>query len=175
MRWLLIKDLQILRRSPLLVGLLIVYPIAIALMIGFALSSPPGKPTVAFDNQVAPGKGQISLGSQHIDVAHYASELLSSIQPIKVHSRAQAIAKVRDGQALAAVIIPADLAQQIQGLVTNGVGRADRRADPQHQGPDRAPVRQPGDLVAPGPGRAVGLRPGPARRDLGPAAGARRR
>ena len=123
MRWLLIKDLQILRRSPLLVGLLIVYPIAIALMIGFALSSPPGKPTVAFYNQVAPGKGQISLGSQHIDVAHYASELLSSIQPIKVHSRAQAIATVKDGQALAAVIIPADLAQQIQGLVTNGVGR----------------------------------------------------
>jgi ABC-2 type transport system permease protein len=123
MRWLLIKDLQILRRSPLLVALLIVYPIAIALMIGFALSSPPGKPTVAFYDQVAPGKGQISLGSQRIDVAHYASELLSSIQPIKVHSRAQAIAKVRDGQALAAVVIPADLAQQIQGLVTNGVGR----------------------------------------------------
>jgi ABC-type transport system involved in cytochrome c biogenesis permease component len=123
MRWLLIKDLQILRRSPLLVGLLIVYPIAIALMIGFALSSPPGKPTVAFYDQVAPGKGQISLGSQRIDVAHYASELLSSIQPIKVHSRAQAIAKVRDGQALAAVVIPADLAQQIQGLVTNGAGR----------------------------------------------------
>src|SRR5579859_2443184 len=92
-------------------------------MIGFALSSPPGKPTVAFYDQVAPGRGQISLGSQRIDVAHYASELLSSIQPLKVHSRAQAIAKVKDGQALAAVIIPADLAQQIQGLVTNGVGR----------------------------------------------------
>ena len=34
MRWLLVKDLQILKRSPLLVGLLVVYPIAIALMIG---------------------------------------------------------------------------------------------------------------------------------------------
>ena len=43
MRWLFVKDLQILRRSPLLVGLLIVYPIALALMIGFALSSPPGQ------------------------------------------------------------------------------------------------------------------------------------
>ena len=57
MRWLLIKDLQILRRSPLLVGLLVVYPIAIALMIGFALSSPPGKPKVAFYNEVPPGQG----------------------------------------------------------------------------------------------------------------------
>ena len=85
MRWLLVKDLQILRRSPLLVGLLVVYPIAIALMIGFALSSPPGKPTVAFYNEVPKGKGTISLGSQKLDVASYASDLLRSVQPIKVH------------------------------------------------------------------------------------------
>ncbi len=122
MRWLLVKDLQILRRSPLLVGLLIVYPVVIALMIGFALSSPPGKPKVAFYNQVAPGQGKISLGSQHIDVAHYAGQLLASVDPIRVHSRAAAVAKVRSGQALAAVVIPSDLPQQIQGLVTTGVG-----------------------------------------------------
>jgi ABC-type transport system involved in cytochrome c biogenesis permease component len=121
-RWLLIKDLQILRRSPLLVGLLVVYPIAIALMIGFALSSPPSKPTVAFYNEVPHGKGKISLGSQKLDVASYASDLLSSVQPIKVHSRDEAIAAVRDGRALAAVIIPSDLPQQIQSLITQGVG-----------------------------------------------------
>ena len=73
MRWLLVKDLQILRRSRLLVGLLIVYPIVIALMIGFALSSPPGKPKVAFYDQVPPGQGKISFGNQQINVAHYAS------------------------------------------------------------------------------------------------------
>jgi hypothetical protein len=121
-RWLLIKDLQILKRSPLLVGLLIVYPIAIALMIGFALSGPPGKPRVAFYDEVAPGQGKISFGNQQIDVAQYASQLFESVTPIKVHSRAEAIAKVRDGEALAAVIIPADIPQQIQSLVTNGVG-----------------------------------------------------
>ena len=122
MRWLLVKDLQILRRSPLLVGLLVVYPIAIALMIGFALSSPPGKPTVAFYNEVPEGQGTISLGSQKLDVASYASDLLRSVQPIKVHSRAEAVAAVRGGRALAAVVIPADLPQQIQGLITQGVG-----------------------------------------------------
>jgi hypothetical protein len=121
-RWLLIKDLQILKRSPLLVGLLIVYPIAIALMIGFALSSPPGKPKVAFYNEVAPGQGKINFGSQQINIARYASQLFQSVSPIRVHSRAEAIAKVRDGEALAAVIIPADITQQIQSLVTNGVG-----------------------------------------------------
>ncbi len=122
MRWLLVKDLQILRRSPLLVGLLVVYPIAIALMIGFALSSPPSKPTVAFYNEVPKGKGTISLGSQKLDVAGYTKDLLRSVQPIKVHSQAEAIAAVRDGRALAAVVIPADLPQQVQNLITQGVG-----------------------------------------------------
>jgi ABC-2 type transport system permease protein len=118
----LVKDLQILRRSPLLVGLLVVYPIAIALMIGFALSSPPSKPVVAFYNEVPKGKGTISLGSQKLDVGGYAKDLLRSVQPIKVHSQAEAIAAVRDGRALAAVVIPADLPQQVQALVTEGVG-----------------------------------------------------
>lgn len=122
MRWLLVKDLQILRRSPLLTGMLVLYPIAIALMIGFALSSPPGKPVVAFDNEVAPGKGRIRIGNQQIDVASFAQDLLSSIQPIRVHSQAQAVEAVRDGRALAAVVIPASLPGQIEDLITQGVG-----------------------------------------------------
>jgi ABC-2 type transport system permease protein len=121
-RWLFVKDLKILKRSPLLVGLLLVYPIALALMIGFALSSPPGKPKVAFYSEVAPGSGHIRFGSQQINVSHYASQLFQSIEPVKVHSRDEAIAKVRDGQALAALIVPADIVTQIQSLVTNGVG-----------------------------------------------------
>jgi ABC-2 type transport system permease protein len=122
MRWLLVKDLQILRRSPLLVGLLVVYPIAIALMIGFALSSPPGKPKVAFYDGVQPGKGKIHFGTQQINIADYAKQLFESIDPIKVHSEAEAIAKVRNGDALAALIVPADIPAQIQSLVQNGVG-----------------------------------------------------
>jgi ABC-2 family transporter protein len=122
MRWLLVKDLQILRRSPLLVGLLVVYPIAIALMIGFAISSPPGKPKVAFYSGVAAGKGKISFGNQQIDISTYAKELFQSIDPIKVNSEQQAIAKVQNGDALAALIVPADVPSQIQSLVTTGVG-----------------------------------------------------
>jgi ABC-2 type transport system permease protein len=121
-RWLFIKDLQILRRSPLLVALLIVYPIVLALMIGFALSSPPGKPKVAFYSEVAPGHGGISFGNQRINIASYASRLYQSIQPIRVHSRQEAIDKVKNGQALAALIVPADIVSQIQSLITSGVG-----------------------------------------------------
>jgi hypothetical protein len=121
-RWLFVKDLQILRRSPLLVGLLIVYPVVLALMIGFALSSPPGKPKVAFYSEVASGGGRIGFGNQRIDISRYASQLFQSIQPIRVRSRQAAIAKVRSGQALGALIIPSDLVSQIQSLITTGVG-----------------------------------------------------
>jgi ABC-2 type transport system permease protein len=121
-RWLLVKDFQILRRSPLLVALLIAYPIALALMIGFALSSPPGKPKVAFVTEVPRGQGRIRFGSQDINISSYAKDLFASIQPIIEHSEAQAIADVRSGRALAALIVPADITQQIQSLVTTGVG-----------------------------------------------------
>ena len=122
MRWLLVKDFQILRRSPLLVALLVIYPVALALMIGFALSSPPGKPKVAFLTEVPKGHGKVHFGSQEINISSYAKDLFDSIQPIVVHSQSQAIADVRSGRALAALIVPADIPAQIQSLVTTGVG-----------------------------------------------------
>ena len=122
MRWLLVKDFQILRRSPLLVALLIIYPVALALMIGFALSSPPGKPKVAFLTQVPRGRGRIHFGSQDINISSYAKDLFDSIDPIIVHSQSQAVADVRSGRVLAALIVPADIPEQIQSLVTTGVG-----------------------------------------------------
>jgi ABC-type transport system involved in multi-copper enzyme maturation permease subunit len=120
--WLLVKDLQILRRSPLLVGMLIVYPVVIALMIGFALSSAPGKPRVAVYNAIPKGAGRINFGSSKIDVTSYATYLYQTIDPIIVHSERAAIAKVRDGEALAALIVPAGLPDEIQSLVRQGIG-----------------------------------------------------
>ena len=54
-RWLLLKDLQILRRSPLQAVLLVAYPILIAVLVGFAISRGPEKPRVAFLNEVPAG------------------------------------------------------------------------------------------------------------------------
>jgi ABC-2 type transport system permease protein len=77
---------------------------------------------VAFYDGVQPGKGKIHFGTQQINIADYAKQLFQSIDPIKVHSEAEAIAKVRNGDALAALIVPADIPAQIQSLVQNGVG-----------------------------------------------------
>ena len=91
MRWLLLKDLQILRRSPLLVGLLIVYPIAISLLVGLALDRPPQKPKVAFANLVPQGESEFSLGGRKLDVADYAPQLFEAIEPVRVKTREEAI------------------------------------------------------------------------------------
>ena len=48
-RWLLLrKDLLVLRRSPLLLGVLIAYPLVIALLIGLTAGYANAKPRVAF-------------------------------------------------------------------------------------------------------------------------------
>jgi ABC-type multidrug transport system permease subunit len=113
MRWLMLKDLQILRRSPLLVSLLVIYPIAISLLIGFALSRGPAHPRVAFLNEVPPSANTISLGSDKIDISKYSQQLFSSIQPIRVQTRQQALDRVRSGDALAALIIPPDITERL--------------------------------------------------------------
>jgi ABC-type transport system involved in cytochrome c biogenesis permease component len=120
MRWLLLKDLRILRRSPLLVALLVLYPIVIAVLIGFAISRGPDKPEVAFYNGVPPSENAIKLGGTQIDLSAQASRLFGSIDPVPVHSRAEAIQKVRDGDALGALIIPADITRKLESGLEPG-------------------------------------------------------
>jgi ABC-2 type transport system permease protein len=119
MRWLLGKDLLILRRSRVLVAVLVVYPIAIALLIGLALSRSPGKPKVAIANLAAPG-ATVELGGSKVEVGRYYAQLFSEVQPLPVATRAQAVAKVRSGEALAAVVIPANIASKLSSVLSQG-------------------------------------------------------
>ncbi|MEO8686680.1 MAG: ABC transporter permease [Solirubrobacteraceae bacterium] len=124
MRWLLLKDLQILRRSPLLVGVLVGYSVLVSLVAGLALSSGPSKPTVAFANLVPPEKSRVALGGRQVDATKYADKLFAKVIPIRVKTRAQAIAKVRSGEALGALVVPADVTEKLQGtLGLSGAGR----------------------------------------------------
>ena len=114
MRWLILKDLRILRRSPFLVALLVLYPIVLAVLIGLALSGGPEKPRVAFANLVPPGQSTFALGGRSIDAADYASRLFESIDPIRVRTREEAMAKVRSGEALGALVLPADVGDRLR-------------------------------------------------------------
>jgi len=120
MRWLLLKDLRILRRSPLLVALLILYPIVIAVLIGFALSRGPDKPEVAFYNGLEGKSAVVELGGERIDLAAEGQRLFDAIDPVPVDSRKEAIQKVEDGDVLGALIIPGDLATNIQSSLEPG-------------------------------------------------------
>src|SRR3954471_1677069 len=124
MRWLFLKDLQILRRSPFLVALLVVYPIVIAVLIGLAISGGPDKPRVAFVNLVPPGQDEIQLGSRRVDASKYAGERFKSIDPVRVKTRAEALEKVKSGDVLGALIVPADITDRLQGTANLGGGRA---------------------------------------------------
>jgi ABC-2 type transport system permease protein len=106
MRWLLIKDLQILKRSPLLVTLLIAYPLLSALLIGLALSRGPEKPRVAIYNETPASERIITIGGKKIDTFSYIDRLLTTIDAVHVRSASEALAKVRSGDALGAVVIP---------------------------------------------------------------------
>jgi len=114
-RWLLLKDLQILRRSPLQAVLLVLYPVLIALLVGFAISRSPSRPRVAFLNLV-PQNTPFRIGSQQVDIVGARNTLCERIQCVRVRSRRQAIDEVRSGDVLGALILPRDLVSKLQSL-----------------------------------------------------------
>jgi hypothetical protein len=117
MRWLLGKDLLILRRSRLLVALLIFYPVVIALLIGLAISRGPSKPRVAIVNETPPGE-TIVLGGTRIGLDEYTNQLFDQAQVVSVPTRADAAAKVASGDVLAAIVIPSDIVSKISSGVS---------------------------------------------------------
>jgi ABC-type multidrug transport system permease subunit len=96
-----------------MVAVLVIYPVIVALLIGFALSRGPDKPTIAVLNQVPPGE-KLEIGGEHFDSVLSKSELSGRARTIDVSSRAEAERKVRDGDALAALIIPPDTGQKAE-------------------------------------------------------------
>ncbi len=117
MRWLLLKDLQILRRSPLIVALLVGYPIVLGLLIGFALSADNSKPRVAFLNEVPASQDfQLGSGNEAIDRDLARGELCERVECVDVSSRSEAEEKVSDGEVIAALILPPDLLDRLNSL-----------------------------------------------------------
>ncbi len=119
MRWLLVKDLQILRRSPLIAALLVAYPVVIGILIGFALSGDEGKPKVAFLNEVQ-GEDSFSLGAgeDNFGAGQARAELCKRVECVDVSSREEAEKQVRDGEVLGALILPADLLDRLKSLTS---------------------------------------------------------
>jgi hypothetical protein len=116
-RWLLLKDLQILRRSPLQAALLVVYPILIAVLVGFAISRGPEKPRVALLNEV-PADSRVRVGTEQLPAVGVNDRICRRVECVGVSDRDEALAKVRSGDVLAALVLPADLVNRINSLST---------------------------------------------------------
>jgi len=116
-RWLLLKDLQILRRSPLQAVLLVAYPILIAVLVGFAISRGPEDPRVAFLNEV-PANTRINVGGAELPKANVKKQVCERVECVFVDNRDEAEAKVESGDVLAALILPSDLVNKINSLST---------------------------------------------------------
>src|SRR6187431_2915495 len=101
-RWLLLKDLQILRRSPLQAVLLVAYPVLIAVLVGLAISRSPDKPRVAFLNEV-PSDSRVIVGASQLPRVGVSERICERVECVMVESRAQAEAEVRSGDVLAAL------------------------------------------------------------------------
>jgi ABC-2 type transport system permease protein len=116
-RWLLLKDLQILRRSPLQAVLLVAYPILIAILVGFAISREPEKPRVAFLNEV-PSGSRVAIGDSELPAVGVEDRVCRRVDCVAAADRQDAIDKVRSGDVLAALILPADLVERLNSLST---------------------------------------------------------
>jgi ABC-type multidrug transport system permease subunit len=116
-RWLLLKDLQILRRSPLQAVLLVVYPILIAVLVGFAISRDSEDPRVAFLNEVPAGT-RINVGGQELPKANVKERICERVECVFVSNRKEAEEKVESGDVLAALVLPSDLVNKINSLST---------------------------------------------------------
>jgi ABC-2 type transport system permease protein len=117
MRWLLLKDLQILRRSPLQAFLLVAYPVLIAVLVGFAISRSPDKPRVAFLNEV-PAESRVAVGTAELPKIGVSDRICERVECVNVKSHAEAVDAVGSGDVLAALILPADLVDRINSLST---------------------------------------------------------
>lgn len=111
---LLRKDLLILRRSPLLLALLLLYPVLLALLVGLALSRGPEKPRIAIVDQLPPEERTVQIAGREFDLPTAARELRKAVEPVSVASPREAERLVRRGEVLAAIVIPPDTIDRLQ-------------------------------------------------------------
>jgi len=122
-KWLLLKDLQILKRSPLLTALLIVYPIVLAVLIGFAVSRGPDKPRIAFVNEIEAEQASegLDLGEGGFSQEQAFDQLCERVECVDAADRDEAITMVEDGEVLGALILPEDFLDDLTDQI-GGVG-----------------------------------------------------
>lgn len=120
LRHLLGKDLKLLRRTPTIVVLLALYPALVAILIGLAVGRPPDKPRVAIVNEVPAEERGVSIGGKRFDLDKLTKSLYDNVDGYDVADRETALQEVKSGDAVAAVIIPSTIVEDLESQLGQG-------------------------------------------------------
>jgi len=114
--WLLVrKDALVLRRSPFLFGILLAYPVAIALLVGLVAGYSNSKPRVALvDEDNLPAT--VVIGGKRFHVDHTIKEVSRNVKLVRL-SADDAQRQLRTGQVVAVVTVPPGFISTLEGMV----------------------------------------------------------
>ena len=111
------KDLLVLRRSPVLLGVLIAYPLVIALLIGLTAAYANAKPRVALvDLDGIPH--HVTVAGNTFDVDALIDQVAKNVEIVRM-SEGQASGQLAAGRVAAVITVPAGFIVDLKGLVTS--------------------------------------------------------
>jgi ABC-2 type transport system permease protein len=109
------KDGLVLRRSPLLLGVLLAYPVAIAVLVGLVAGYANAKPRVAFvDEDGLPHF--VVVGGERFDVDRTIRNASKNVKLVRL-SHDEAERQLRSGRVVATVTVPPGFIADLQGMV----------------------------------------------------------
>jgi hypothetical protein len=116
--WLVLrKDLLVLRRSPALLGVLIAYPLVIALLIGLTAAYANAKPRVAFvDKDGIPHR--LNVAGASFDIDRLIDDVGKNVEIVRM-SESQASEQLASGRVSAVVTVPQGFVSDLEGLVSS--------------------------------------------------------
>jgi ABC-type transport system involved in cytochrome c biogenesis permease component len=113
--WLLLrKDLRVLRRSPLLLGVLLAYPLVIAAMVGLVAAYANAKPRVALvDEDGLPA--QVEVGGRTFHVERTIDRVATEVTLVRLE-REEAERQLRSGRIVALLAVPDGFVGDLRSL-----------------------------------------------------------
>jgi ABC-2 type transport system permease protein len=109
------KDLLVLRRSPVLLGTLVAYPLVIALLVGLVAGYANSKPRVALVDE-AGLPHTIRLAGQTFNVDETIRRVSDNVKLVRL-SREEAERELRNGEVVATLTIPPDFLSDLRGML----------------------------------------------------------
>jgi hypothetical protein len=114
---LLRKDALILRRSPLLLGLLLAYPLLIAILVGLVAGYANAKPRVALvDEEGLPPV--VEVGGHKFDVDRTIDRVGKDVTLVRLEPK-EAQRQLRSGKVVAVVTVPEGFVSRLKGMVSS--------------------------------------------------------